>query len=581
MTPGTTELTRADQPYRDGRRGRQCTTAWSRVHQDERGSVAIVNVIAVMFCCLLVVWITNIGLVTHQKVEAQNAADAMAYSGTLWLARGMNAVTATNHVIGEMMSFVILHEAIGGQRLEGGVDGPADTERVDAALDAAQAAASALGARTPAYETVRQQEGIYADRTLLDSKVQLKRWLTWIYLMKAAAKAMQSSSLPPVVAAGVALEALMDAFEPVIRWEYVILKELHAVAVALLPLKMVVRDRMLPDAKKYTTYVRDTVPELAEQTARHIAESSGGAGTLFPMKPELPIVLDPHAHAMAPVFDDSFYLRAPRQSCGCPSAQADDIRAQIVKTSQLARASWPWVNYHRQPILEVLAWLCPFSGASDHYFEHTAGASKYLLNKLQLSLYHDLGLYVMKNYPAPDKGYGRWTRDPVRADNMLSLVGLFHYNKPAVIGEPLFFKQAHEDGRITLAQGLLYNANEQQRAEYRIDLSCKRIVPVRQANVGYDTLNWLSGSRQTERGCRDNGTPYNADDDPFENRPFELVGIGLPPEYPQILINWQAKLVPLTSNRLQQLRESGSIPGEFRAMTMRLLPVTFQSLRTH
>lgn len=493
----------------------------------------------------------------------------------------MNAITATNHVMGEMMSFVILHEAVGGQRLEREAMGPADTREADAALDAAWAAARALGASTPAYQTVRQKPGIFADRTLLDSKLQLKRWLTWIYLTKATAKIMQMSSLPPVVAAGRALEAIMDAFEPVIRCEYVLLKELHAIAVALLPLKAVVRDQMLPDAKKYTTYVRDVVPTLAEQAARRIAHGSGGTGTLFPVQPALPIVLDPHARAMTPVFDNDPRMRPAGSPCGCPSVPADDLRAQIVKTSQLARASWPWVNYHRQPILDVLGCLCPFSGASKHYFDHSAGAAKYLLNRLQLSRRHDLGLYVMRGYPAPDKGYGRWTVEPRRADNMLSVIGLFCYEKPSVFGAPAFFQQAHPDGRMTLAQAMIYNANEQQRAEHRIDLLCKRIVPIRQANVGYDTLNWMSGSRQTERDCGDNGNPLSADNDPRENRPFELVGIGIPPEYPQVQVNWQVKLVPLTTNRLRQLQATRSISSGFWPLTTRLLPTVPQSLRTH
>ena len=92
--------------------------------------------------------------------------------------------------------------------------------------------------------------------------------------------------------------------------------------------------------------------------------------------------------------------------------------------------------------------------------------------------------------------------------------------------------QHHSDGRATIAQAILYNANDQVRPEHKIDITCKRISPSVQADVGWDTLNWRSGTQTSE-----------------------LVGFGegLAADFPEIEVNWQAKLVPLSNARLQDL----------------------------
>lgn len=523
------------------------------------GMITMVNCVAIVFCCLLIVMIMNVGHLVHQKVETQNAADAVAYTGAVWTARGMNAITATNHVMGEMMSFVVLHEAIGGQRLEHPEMGPADTSEADALLDAAYAAASAAGASTFAYETVRQREGVFADRTLLESKIRLKEWLAFIYRMKVVAKAMQASSIPPIVAAGVALERAMDAFEYVILTEYRILLAFHQVAENLLDLKRLLRDEMLPEAKRYTRYVVDRTPVLAQRAAEMIAEANGSHGTLFPLPLVMPVMVDPFARAMFPNIPDSQRVAATQSAPACPSPEATNMREQVVKTSQLARATWPWVNYHREPILQVLGVLVPFSNARDHYFDHTAGAAKYLCDVLQRDS-HDLGLYVLRDYPAPDKGYALWTEDPVAADDLFSIVGLSHRDRTLVISDPILYQQEHHAGRLAISQALVYNANAQQRHPHHHRLLCRRIIPIRQADVGWDTLNWRSGSR-----------------------PYELIGIGagIVPEFPEIEINWQAKLVPITANRFRQLRNASNLPDRFRGVLDRLVPELSPSLRTH
>jgi hypothetical protein len=88
----------------------------------------------------------------------------------------------------------------------------------------------------------------------------------------------------------------------------------------------------------------------------------------------------------------------------------------------------------------------------------------------------------------------------------------------------------------------------------------KRIRPIQQADVGWDTLNWKSGTR-----------------------PYELIGIGkgIHAKFPEIEVNWQAKLVPITANRWRQVTKSSEVGPRFQTLLQKLLPALPASLRTH
>src|SRR5208282_4561553 len=70
-----------------------------RLHRDERGSMSIVSVFAVMFLIMLLGMVMNVGRHVDGKLRMQNAADAAAYSGGVVLARGMNTLAFTNHML--------------------------------------------------------------------------------------------------------------------------------------------------------------------------------------------------------------------------------------------------------------------------------------------------------------------------------------------------------------------------------------------------------------------------------------------------------------------------------------------------
>lgn len=70
-----------------------------RFHDDQRGTISIVAVFAAMLLTMLLGMVMNVGRQVDGKVRMQNAADAATYSGGLVLARGMNTLAFTNHLL--------------------------------------------------------------------------------------------------------------------------------------------------------------------------------------------------------------------------------------------------------------------------------------------------------------------------------------------------------------------------------------------------------------------------------------------------------------------------------------------------
>jgi hypothetical protein len=79
-----------------------------------RGKLTLVTLIAIIGMAVIVGFVGNAGYVVTEKMSAQNAADAVAFSTAQWMARGMNAVTATNHLLGEVTGLVVAIEGLGG-----------------------------------------------------------------------------------------------------------------------------------------------------------------------------------------------------------------------------------------------------------------------------------------------------------------------------------------------------------------------------------------------------------------------------------------------------------------------------------
>jgi hypothetical protein len=605
----------------------RCTIAVVRLVRDDRGVFTIANCIAVAFCGVLMGLVFNVGHVLQQKVELQNTADAAAYSAAIWQARGMNAVTATNHVIGEVLSFVVLHHAFGGKNLDEGT--AANTAKADAFLRTWKRAASIVQECTCAYGKVRPK--VLAEATLLEGKVNLKFWLGIDYFGKFTVKTTLWP-WPWTRPLAIAFLRMLEIWERKVGSEYVLLNGIETMARGLLPIKVATRDLLLPAMKKYTDRVVETVPGLALETAETIGRLNGVPSTLFgrgrpeprlalgsasagPYPARLPVEKDPFADATTPDIPAELRIPDGTVNCNCPTDRTANMRRQIVKTTQLARATFPWVLYHREPVINAwkflertrllmfagqdpwsffqskdppppeqrsVRWsLVPFwvgamcTGAvaglsfgfdhlSDVYREFTAGKSIELCDELQTSRRHQLWLYVMEDAAPPDKGYEGWTEDQVAADRLFTVIGLAYQTPPVIMGEPMVYRQSHPNGRVAYAQAMIYNGNRQIRPKVRIDLTCKRIVPEHQAIVGWDTLNWLV-------------------EDLARDRVRELRGGGgFEVNYPKIRVNWQAKLVPGTGTRLFELTHADQLPEPFRTVVQgQWLEEIPSSLRTH
>jgi len=75
-----------------------------RLHRDQRGAISLLSVFGIFLFTVLLGQVMNIGRQIDDKLRMQNAADAAAYSGGVGVARGMNAIAFSNHVLCEVFA---------------------------------------------------------------------------------------------------------------------------------------------------------------------------------------------------------------------------------------------------------------------------------------------------------------------------------------------------------------------------------------------------------------------------------------------------------------------------------------------
>ncbi len=66
---------------------------------DQSGAMSLVSVFAVLILTILLGMVMNVGKAADHKIRMQNAADAVAYAGGVVIARGMNALAFSNHLL--------------------------------------------------------------------------------------------------------------------------------------------------------------------------------------------------------------------------------------------------------------------------------------------------------------------------------------------------------------------------------------------------------------------------------------------------------------------------------------------------
>jgi hypothetical protein len=85
------------------------------------GKITLVTLFAILGLIVMAGFIGNIGQTVSTKVAAQNTSDAVAFSSAQWMARGMNAITATNHLLGEVTALSVVVEGLGGPEMDAGM----------------------------------------------------------------------------------------------------------------------------------------------------------------------------------------------------------------------------------------------------------------------------------------------------------------------------------------------------------------------------------------------------------------------------------------------------------------------------
>lgn len=473
----------------------------------EEGMISLLATLTVMLLLTVAVLLANVILVVNEKIEVQNAADAAATSAAIQKARGLNAVTNVNHMLGELLGLIVAHNAIAGDDL------PRIHENDTAAMNTAH------GVLTAAYglasiavpqpsPTVYQDvsRDLRCEAAVRAAQKQLRWALSGVYGVMAAGGALQKFPLTAPI--GQAMIVAAKVLEFYIGIEMKVLIVLERIARSMVnPVKQIFNTA--PKAARVIVLeVEARMTPIIENTAKDAAKLNGTDGAV--LKLGLPI-MDPLLKL--PLTND------PRSKARSKEEMAD---------SQLVRASWPWAVHHRGLLFKLTVWMI-FSGFRGHYRDYT---EKYMLKK-SYEVYRDQGAYlrVLEGWDQPSKkGHESWGKNRSEAERKFAVLAFVKRKALQPTGGEMFRKRKPHD-MIAFSQALVYNANKQHPGRRGDNL---------QQEIGWDTLNWASPA--TDGKAHEWPHPRNYGQ-------YE----------PQVRLNWQAKLVPVTRLRQAQLL----LPGDF------------------
>ncbi|QDV66472.1 hypothetical protein Poly24_01580 [Rosistilla carotiformis] len=506
------------------------TARVKRWHRDEEGMMVWAVLVAILFFLVMTAFVYNTGKTVAVKIETQNAADAMAYSSSVWTARGMNTITASNHLIGELNALYVLHHALGGKHLDehSGANNEFEMVTTDAALLVAS-----FGKHLPAFpfkghDSVSKKTSADRNSAIFQAKLVLR--IQMLILYAAHAKTYFAWLIDPEPISKAALAGTLrglQASEHLIGLEY---KYLHGVE-NVVAKGLRVPKKGIPDAIRaldiHQKLIATTIPLTTSNAIDKIAAEHG--------------VRHDYTHiASLPVEPEK------------PKGELGDE-----KRSQLIRATHPWALSWGKPIADAML-IAPTSLASTFYTRwvttYTLQSSEWLRTKtgsnysnhLTVINYRGGGsgekgkgiqLLVVRGVNATAGGYSkgneRWndSTNPQAAsreidDRFCNLVFAKSNSAPKLAASAIF-RQENPTGVICFAQSMIYNANNKQ--DLRTGSGTK------QPDQAWDTLNWSSGVPEY------NGNPSFLS---------SLGDIFRSASEPQIRLNWQAKLTPVTNYKL-------------------------------
>ena len=245
------------------------------LHTGEEGMLSLASLFVLLGFVVLGGLLVNVGVVTSRKIETQNTADSVAYSASIEMARGMNSVTALNHLIGELTALVVLIHTLGGDELDQGKSPPAIPQTLKTWLDTAHDAADGLSsdaepqAFDDAYDHISKDCDVGG--AIYNARKRLKMVLAWAYQAHAFGGLIVQGQYIPIV--GPALEGFGDsicaaayAFEWKAYLECLTLEYLEDIAkTPLQQIKTTVRDVIIPALYAYQKVMVGAAPVQASR----------------------------------------------------------------------------------------------------------------------------------------------------------------------------------------------------------------------------------------------------------------------------------------------------------------------------
>ena len=89
-------------------------TVLAGLQREEGGWLVLAGIVMAFLTVLTIGLAANLARTMRLRTESQNTADNLAYSATIPLARGMNTLAATQHLIGEVMAVSVIHSGFFG-----------------------------------------------------------------------------------------------------------------------------------------------------------------------------------------------------------------------------------------------------------------------------------------------------------------------------------------------------------------------------------------------------------------------------------------------------------------------------------
>ena len=526
---------------------RCCHGLWVNLHQDQSGQLSILSLVVLLGMITTLAAVANISSVLRTKMETQNAADGVASAAGTHAARGLNAITAANHLIGEMQAIVVLHHALGGDALDENNRREKTPTGVSQTLNSTWQLANAWCFDVPRYLRPQRKlhdpvsKRIIVDAAIRDSRVNLKKVTSYAYMVHATGAMVYKLRYIPYVGGvfnffGSGMMASALVFEGKTALEWYVLDLVETLAKIPTPLKKAVRDAAIPAFHAYARIQAIATPLRAEKAAREIGNLHLAEASLFPAltrNTSWPLL-------QLPVEEE------PRR-----------MNSKQIMNSQLVRASTPWIQHWRLPYLRFGEQALQLARFKSWYVKHTQEMTLQLAvrakerKNVNLLILRGLARTGMK------KGEESWTqkRGSREADRLFCILGFALRPEPDMTA-PAWFEPVNADGVACFAQTMVYNANPAGKPKSEI---LQREAP-------WDTLNWL-GTRTPEWR---NGQ----DPSPSGNTPSAWYAARSP--LPRIHPNWQSMLVPATRVAESVLWQRGSL-----GRIMRRTAVETPLSRTH